>query len=176
MANVCIGLKLYKSSNVLSYVAIRKKLMAMGNLWGYHSSYAAVFGSSLDVTILTGEYLQCSEGFFLVFSSGSNIYNPIRMLGPEYGDNMVIRNIVKYLPTGKACHSRRLEFPDELPLGRQNCEEAKPDTYIHLKLSNSLYIVPDITPCNNTQCYQHRNTCAYQRVIQCKGIWNSNCI
>lgn len=92
------------------------------------------------------------------------------MLGPEYGDITVIRNVVKYLPSEKAFHSRRLEFPDELRLGRQNCEEAKSDTYIHVKLSNFLYNVPYITLCNNTQWYQHRNTCACRRVIQCKDI------
>jgi hypothetical protein len=50
------------------------------------------------------------------------------MLGPEYGDITVIRNVVKYLPAEWGCLSRRLEFSDELPVGRQDCKEAKPET------------------------------------------------
>jgi len=50
------------------------------------------------------------------------------MLGPEYGDITVSRNVVKYLPAEKACHSRRLEFSDELHIGRQNCKESIPET------------------------------------------------
>ena len=50
------------------------------------------------------------------------------MLDPEYGDITVIRNVVRYVPAEKTGLSGRFDFSDELPIGRQNCKEAKPET------------------------------------------------
>ena len=81
MTNMCFSLKLHKSSHALRYVAIRKKLMTVRNLWDYHSGYAADFGGFLGCyCLLTGEYLQCSEGYFWFCLQGQIFKIPLECL------------------------------------------------------------------------------------------------